>query len=351
MSPGESSSDVLDIGWSPFGQAIVHAYRKYGMDSVRALKHANIAPGRMPSNKARIPMEQYLSLAGFAMRELNDEALGWFSRRLPWGVHSLLIRGSLSAPDLGVALKRRIRHHNLFVDDVKLVLVVDGQIASLRIHEVDKTWEHESLRRVCPFLLLAGILGSGCWMVDSRIPVLKMSLPFAPPSQDDDYSALLGCPVLFNQTEASIGFDSRYLDLPLLRDEGDIGTVLRHPLELTMYRYRRDRMLVHRIRDLLAKRGDIKMTAERVADALNVSLRTLHRRLREEGTTLQCIKDDIRHTKAIHLLSSTAQPIKQISAAVGFGNEKNFSRAFRQWSGESPAMFRRWRHGLGGQGR
>jgi hypothetical protein len=50
-------------------------------------------------------------LSGTAMQELDDEGLGWFSRRLPWGSYGMLARASLSAPNLGVALKRWCRHH------------------------------------------------------------------------------------------------------------------------------------------------------------------------------------------------------------------------------------------------
>ena len=40
-------------------------------------------------------------------------------------------------------------------------------------------------------------------------------------------------------------------------------------------------------------------------------------------------------------LRRTTRPIKQVALAVGFGNEKSFARAFRQWTGDSPAEYRR----------
>jgi AraC-like DNA-binding protein len=39
-------------------------------------------------------------------------------------------------------------------------------------------------------------------------------------------------------------------------------------------------------------------------------------------------------------LRRTALPIKQIALAVGFRNEKSFSRAFKGWSGQTPGEFR-----------
>ena len=69
------------------------------------------------------------ALCGAAMRELDDEALGWFSRRLPWGSYGMLCRASLTAPTLGMALKRWCRHHRLLTEDLLLTLQVAGGAA------------------------------------------------------------------------------------------------------------------------------------------------------------------------------------------------------------------------------
>ena len=81
--------------------------------------------------------------------------------------------------------------------------------------------------------------------------------------------------------------------------------------------------------------------AESLAALLHVSPRTLHRQLKEEGATLQGLKDEVRRTRAVELLHRTQRPIKQVAEAAGFVNEKSFIRAFRGWTGQSPAEFRR----------
>jgi transcriptional regulator GlxA family with amidase domain len=43
----------------------------------------------------------------------------------------------------------------------------------------------------------------------------------------------------------------------------------------------------------------------------------------------------------MEVLRRTGKPIKQVALAVGFLNEKSFARAFRQWTGDSPAEYRR----------
>jgi hypothetical protein len=69
------------------------------------------------------------------MQELDDEALGWFSRKLPWGSYGMLARASLTAPNLGVALKRWCRHHRLLTDDIALSLSISGAVATLAVDE------------------------------------------------------------------------------------------------------------------------------------------------------------------------------------------------------------------------
>mgnify|MGYP000167705962 CR=1 FL=1 len=87
-----------------FVKAIVQAYTQRGMDPLPALTEAQIAPEALQQPDARITALQMEWLSATAMRELDDEALGWFSRRLPWGSYGMLVRASLTSPTLGVAL-------------------------------------------------------------------------------------------------------------------------------------------------------------------------------------------------------------------------------------------------------
>jgi transcriptional regulator GlxA family with amidase domain len=63
---------------------------------------------------------------------------------------------------------------------------------------------------------------------------------------------------------------------------------------------------------------------ETLAVALNMSARSLHRQLQEEGASLQQLKDEVRFVKAKELLLRTSKPIKQVAEASGFQNEKSF---------------------------
>jgi AraC-like DNA-binding protein len=109
---------------------------------------------------------------------------------------------------------------------------------------------------------------------------------------------------------------------------------------LTVLQYRRDRLLTSRARMLMTAEPSEQHSASALASALNVSVRTLHRQLEEEGTSLQALKNAVRRERAIDQLCRTGQPIKQIALSIGFASEKTFARAFRHWTGESPSEYR-----------
>ena len=118
-----------------FAHGILAAYRHYGCDPADALEKAHIPPDLLADPSARITAAQFEILSEAAMRELDDEALGWFSRPMPWGAYGLLCRASITAPDLGVALKRWRRHHLILSGDIAFDLAVDGEDAILAIEE------------------------------------------------------------------------------------------------------------------------------------------------------------------------------------------------------------------------
>jgi AraC-like DNA-binding protein len=105
--------------------------------------------------------------------------------------------------------------------------------------------------------------------------------------------------------------------------------------------YRRDRLLVQRVRRLLAEHPGEVRDAEALARRLHLSTRSLHRHLKDEGASLQGLKDEVRRERAIELLCRTERPVKQVAHAVGFVDEKAFARAFKAWTGETPRELRR----------
>lgn len=322
-----------------FVHALLLGYERYGLNPAEALAKAQITPAMLQRGNQRISAEQMELVSEAAMRELDDEALGWWQRRLPWGSYGLLARASLTAPDLRVALRRWCRHHGLICDDVALTLEADRQRATLTLTELRPPWP--GTRELCLVTTLRNVHGYASWLVDSRIPLQTVQFPFARPPHADAYPWMFGCEPQFDAPVAAFSFDAQYLALPVKRDERAARAMLQRALPLTVRLYRRDRLLVQRVRELLAREPAAMVNADALAAALNVSVRTLHRQLKGEGASLQALKDEARRAHALDLLARTGRPIKQIAQAVGFNSEKSFARAFRGWVGQSPSEWRK----------
>ena len=336
-----ASPDSITRAETPiaFIQAMVAAYRARGLDPSGALIRAQIAPNLLKQSRARVTAQQMEWMSEAAMRELDDEALGWFRRRLPWGSYGMLARASVTAPTLGVAMKRWCRHHNLLTHDITLHLTLSDGLAHIMLEEHPDHHELGQFREFCTVSILRNALGVACWLTDSRISLTHTQLHFEAPAHATSYQVLFDGPVEFNSQPtppvSRISFDAGYLSLPVRRDEAALQRMLQRALLLTVRPYRRDRLLVEKVRQVLTEHLEAARNADEVAAHLGLSTRTLHRQLREEGASLQQLKDSVRRERALDLLLKTRKPIKQVAAEVGFANDKSFMRAFRLWTGKT----------------
>jgi AraC-like DNA-binding protein len=89
--------------------------------------------------------------------------------------------------------------------------------------------------------------------------------------------------------------------------------------------------------------GDIRTQA--VARALNLSARTLQRRLAEEGVTYQALVDRARKDAASRYLGHANLAIGEVAYLVGFSEPAPFHRAFKRWFGVTPERFRQQQRG------
>ncbi len=341
VSPSTTSEQTPALGRAEtpiaFIKAIAAAYAQRGLRVEVALSKAQIEPKFLKKNNTRVTAMQMELMSGIAMQELDDEGLGWFSRRLPWGSYGMLVRASLTSPTLGVALVRWCRHHGLLTDDIRLSLTERSGIATLQLDEVRDLGVFQEF---CVVSVLRNALGVACWLTDSRIPLTATHLRFEPPTHADSYRVLFDGPTHFNAQTHCLQFDAGYLALPVRRDEAALQQMLQRALLLTVRPYRRDRLLVEKVRQTLAQHPEHSRNADDLAAWLNMSARTLHRQLKEEGASLQELKDAVRRDVAMAQLQRTSRPLKQVAEAAGFQNEKSFIRAFKTWTGTSPEAFR-----------
>jgi AraC-like DNA-binding protein len=80
--------------------------------------------------------------------------------------------------------------------------------------------------------------------------------------------------------------------------------------------------------------------ADEVAALFSIHSRTLNRRLRAFGTSYRELLDEGRFGIAQQMLQNTARDVSQIAASLDYADASAFTRAFRRWSGTTPAVWR-----------
>lgn len=82
------------------------------------------------------------------------------------------------------------------------------------------------------------------------------------------------------------------------------------------------------------------VTEERIASLLNLSVRSMQRRLKEEETSFKALLNMTRQELADQYIENSRLSINEITYLLGFSDPANFSRAFKRWHGVSPSQYR-----------
>ena len=152
------------------------------------------------------------------------------------------------------------------------------------------------------------------------------------------------CPCSYENNSSALLFDSKYLSLPVVRDKEELVAYLKQlPLQWFKKQSYYDTYSAQVVRLLESAALDNGSNLDMVAARLNMTARTLRRKLIAEGSRFQQLKDNVRRDKAISLFEQPNLSISQISLAVGFTEMATFSRAFKHWTGVSPSTYRNYR--------
>ena len=325
-----------------FVQGMLAGLARAQRDAAPLLEAAGIAVSVLEDPAARVPVERYAEFYNRLTNELDDEGFGLFSVPMRCGSFEFLCRSVITAPTLAEAIERSVRFLRLVLPDFAVALERDHGAARLRIVETRPL----VIGRVFAFEWLLRLLhGLSSWLVGRNIVLEAVAFPYPRPQHADDYALIFTARSTFaadaNGGSLVASFAADLLDLPIRRDEAALQNFLAgSPGKLTLL-YRRDREMVLRIRNCLRDALPAAMPLAEVARALHVSPRTLHRRLEDEGSSFQAIKDALRHDLAISRLAKTSQPLEGIAADLGFADASAFYRAFVKWTGMAPAHYRR----------
>jgi len=152
--------------------------------------------------------------------------------------------------------------------------------------------------------------------------------------------------VLFRRERNLVAMPADWLDIP---NPGHSPVAHAQMEKLALARLaalpRVETFTVRVLRFLEAESGRRVLDLGDVAEHLGVTTRTLQRRLVEEKTTFQTLRDSLRHREACRLLSQSDCDVATIAATLGFSEPATFQRAFKTWSGMSPGEYRKRQSG------
>ncbi|MCB1706725.1 MAG: AraC family transcriptional regulator ligand-binding domain-containing protein [Halioglobus sp.] len=179
------------------------------------------------------------------------------------------------------------------------------------------------------------------WLIGNYIDLVGVHFDCAPHGSANAYSDSFAAPVYFNADWCGMEFNSRYLDSPLVQTEAALDKMLStFPGELI----EADELassVSARVRGLIGTDFSKPMPSlEDVAIRLLTTSTTLHRRLRDEGTSFQKLKDQCRRDAAIQLLRDENNSGTAVAEYLGFSDPSAFFRAFKKWTGLTPQQFR-----------
>lgn len=320
--------------------AAIGGAKRLGSDPFELLTRAGINPKLQGNSLSRVGDTQMAKLVQLVWQVTNDEFMGFTPAPCQYGAFALTARSIRRYETLREALQAGIDFFNLFSDGIETQLIeTDTDVrfrAKFNAPEYDAQYYYHEF-----WLVIWHRFAS--WLIGTKIPLLQANLSFEKPAHVQELNYLFPCPHRYNSQHHELVIDRQYLAMQTIRTESELEDFLRHsPIDI-MTIPGADNTLANRItQSILAKNssGNVYLpTQEQLAKDLHFSPITLHRKLLQEGSSYQQIKDNIRRDIAVAKLTNERMTVKQVSELVGFSEPRSFTRAFKQWTGLSPREY------------
>ncbi len=250
-----------------------------------------------------------------------------------FGLVGFLVQHS---PDVGTALRNFVRFLHLHVHGTAPTLAVNGRRASFgyEIHQP----RIESVDQLADAGVAAGfnILRTLCgpdW--------LPVEVQFAHPKPKDTspFSRFFGAPLRFDAEQNAVVFSADWLDHQMPGADSELRRLLQKQIDALEAKHVdafHEQVRAVLKTALLTSHG----TADQIAGLFSMHSRTLHRHLQACGTSFQELLDEGRFSVAKQMLEDSSAGVSEIAATLDYSNASAFTRAFRRWSGTTPAAWR-----------
>lgn len=321
---------------------------EYGVPATRLLSGSGITAADLDDPAAQIPAEAELAVVRNLVATLGDvAALGVeVGRRYRLSTFGIFGFACVTSPTLREAISLALRYY-------RLGFAFCTPIVEYRRDDV-VAWIHHELipPDVQQFLVERDIVAMHRVMGDllgHDFTFARIEFGYAEPPHADRLEHVLGARPRFGREHTMFTVSPKILAQPLPQANHQTWAVcIAQCRDLVQRRSARTGIAAEVRERLLPGSGATGITTpppiEAVARELNVSVRTLRRRLTEAGTSYRALLDEVRRALAQEMLSSTPLTVDDVAIRLGYAEATPFIHAFKRWTGTTPAAYRRDRN-------
>ena len=325
-----------------YGLELVELASRFGVQPEALLDGTSVTLEELKDPRAHLAIPTLTTLVERARALTREPGLAFFmgmQNRL--SSHGFLGFAAMTARDVREALELAVRYARIRTSAFALSTYVEGDTASLVLEERAPLG---GLREFAVIALLVGIAHLGSALTGQLLSGVACCA-FPEPDYLAAYAkrfAHLKLGVMrFGEPAHRLVFAASILDLPLVSADANAVQLARGACEKELSALAAASGVVGRVREAMLNDASGFRGLEEVGRALSMSSRTLKRVLAAQGTTFSEVRDDARKQRALLLLEEGRVTVADIAQRLGYSDEANFTRAFRRWTGTTPAAFRR----------
>ncbi|HEB26905.1 MAG TPA: AraC family transcriptional regulator [Porticoccus sp.] len=173
------------------------------------------------------------------------------------------------------------------------------------------------------------------------IRVVKACFSYAEPKDLSMLRGIFGDDLSFEQPRSCLYFYRETLNHSIVQLEYELSEQFTDPVRKLFGSDDPTDSFLAALRDSVIRllpMGDVNIDA--AASELNVSRRTLQRRLADRDTQFLQVLQEVRSKQAVRYLADKHLSITEISFLLGYADQGSFSSAFKSWQGVSPSEYR-----------